>query len=53
LQILQSSVGISYAIACGCPIFFIDTTQRGQEEVVEVAMAVLATVGLGGLARAS
>jgi adenylate kinase len=52
LQILQESVGISYAIACGCPIFFIDTTHRGQEEVAEVAMAVLATVGVGGLARA-
>jgi adenylate kinase len=46
LQILQETVGISYAIACGCPIFFIDTTRRTSDEVAELAVRVLVTVGL-------
>lgn len=49
LQILQEAVGISYAIACGCPIFIIDVSERSQEQVTEMAMHVLGTVGLGGI----
>lgn len=47
LQILQEAVGISYAIHCDCPIFFIDTTGRRQDEVAKAALAVLASLGFG------
>jgi adenylate kinase len=46
LQIPQETVGISYAIACGCPIFFIDTTRRTSHEVADLTVRVLETVGL-------
>jgi adenylate kinase len=47
LQILQEAVGISYAINCGCPIFFIDASRKSQDEVADVAQNVLWTVGIG------
>ena len=46
LQVLQETVGIVYAIACGCPIFCIDVTHKAENEVVEVAAKVLATIGI-------
>jgi len=53
LQILLEAVGISYAIACGCPIFIIDGSQRSEEQVTELAMQVLRTVGLGDISSTS
>lgn len=46
LQTLQESAGIMYAVACGCPIFIIDTTRRAPKDVLEIALRNLSTVGL-------
>jgi adenylate kinase len=47
LQILQESVGMMYAVTCGCPIFILDATARKKKEVAETAISILATVGIG------
>ncbi len=41
LQVLQESVGLFYAISCGCPIFVLDVTQRSRGQVLEAAAAVI------------
>ena len=49
LQILQEAVGLSYAIASGCPIFIIDVSNKSEEQVLEGALNVLGTIGLGDI----
>jgi adenylate kinase len=40
-QLLQEGVGVSYAIACGCPVFILDTTALTKDEVAKAAQNLL------------
>jgi adenylate kinase len=50
-QLLQEGIGVSYAIACGCPIYVLDTTELTQDEVLANASEIL--VGMGASTDAS
>jgi adenylate kinase len=41
LQTLQESIGLFYAIACGCPIFILDVTKRSKGQVLEAATTII------------
>jgi adenylate kinase len=46
IQILQESLCLSYAVACSCPTYIIDTTNLSAQQVVETAIQVLLQVGV-------
>jgi len=43
-QILQESVGLSYAITCGCPFFVLDSTQLNASALASKAREILLTI---------
>lgn len=45
IQILQESLCLQYAVACGCTAFIIDTTERTPMEVRDVALRILKRIG--------
>lgn len=46
IQILQESLCLNYAVACGCPAFVIDSTHLTAEEVADAAMEVLKQIDI-------
>jgi adenylate kinase len=45
IQTLQEALCLHYAVACGCPAFVIDTTERTTAEVKEAALQILRGIG--------
>lgn len=45
IQMLQESLCLQYAVACGCTAFVIDTTERTPMEVRDVALRILKRIG--------
>jgi adenylate kinase len=45
IQTLQEALCLHYAVACACPAFIIDTTQRTPEEVRDIALQILRGIG--------
>jgi len=46
IQILQDSLSLTYAVACGCPAFVIDTTHLTAQEVADTAIQILSQIGI-------
>jgi len=46
-QALQAGLGLTYAVACGCPAYILDTTSTDESGVVDAACEILAAVGIG------
>jgi adenylate kinase len=46
IQILQDSLSLTYAVACACPAFVIDSTHLTAQEVADTAMQILSQVGI-------
>lgn len=46
LQTLQESIALSYSILSGCPSFIIDTTNSSAPEVLDIALSILAKIGV-------
>jgi adenylate kinase len=46
IQILQGSLSLTYAVACACPAFVIDSTHLTAQEVADTAMQILSEVGI-------
>jgi adenylate kinase len=44
-QLLQQAVGMSYGIACGCPVYVLDSEAMDESELAEHARIIL--MGLG------
>lgn len=47
IQTLQAALGLNYGVACGCPVFVIDTTVLSTNQVAVTAFDLLAGLGLG------
>jgi adenylate kinase len=46
IQMLQEALALTYGVICGCPVFVIDSTNVGIEEVANRALRVLAQIGI-------
>jgi adenylate kinase len=48
-QTLQQSLALTYAVACGCPLYLIDVTSLDPEGVLQEARNAMRTVGVSGV----
>jgi adenylate kinase len=46
IQTLQESLCLTYAVACACTAFVIDTTERAPAEVRDIALSILKRIGV-------
>jgi adenylate kinase len=46
IQLLQEALSLTYAVACACPMYVIDTTSAGEKEVLKVGLEILAKLGI-------
>jgi len=46
IQTLQAALCLTYGVACGCPVFVIDTTALSEGDVADSALQLLAQVGV-------
>ena len=46
IQILQESLSLTYAVACACPLYVIDTTNSTTTDVLQTGIELLVKVGI-------
>jgi adenylate kinase len=46
IQLLQEALSLTYAVACGCPMYVIDTTSLCEGEVLQVGLEILSKLGV-------